>query len=380
MNSRDQSKSTRLSPALVAAVLIAPLAICVARAQVPPNIEAELIKIGHIVDPACTAKLYRPLMPANDINSNVTPLYPGITIARDVSFGPHSKDLIDIFTADKGGASRTVLMYLPGGAGNKTEQQNREANAFMDNVGRWATKNGMVGILMQRHPGQNWDDPAKDVSAMIQWVEANISRYNGNPDRMFIWAQSAGNGPLGTYLGRPEVWGPKGVGVKGAILMSGQWNIAPLEVPGAGRGPAPNEPGGAFYKAGSTCGANGPGATDGAISGPSSAKDEGGPGGGAGGRGAAPDPATQIARSTLPALKKTPVKLLFASAELDPGVHGGMSAFYQTLHDELCKEGPDHCPTMLYEKGESHMSEVFSIDTDDKTVSGPILAWMKKVK
>jgi hypothetical protein len=35
---------------------------------------------------------------------------------------------------------------------------------------------------------------------------------------------------------------------------------------------------------------------------------------------------------------------------------------------------------MLYEKGESHMSEVFSIDTGDKTVSGPILEWMKKVK
>jgi hypothetical protein len=373
----------RLIRVLGAAALIAPLLATVAQAQVPPNIEAELIKIGHIVDPACTAKLYRPLMPANDINSNVTPLYPGITIARDVSFGPNPKDLIDIFTADKGGANRAVLMYLPGGAGNKIEQQNREANAFMDNVGRWATKNGMVGIVMQRHPGQNWDDPAKDVSAMIQWVEANISKYSGNPDRMFIWAQSAGNGPLGTYLGRPEVWGPKGVGVKGAILMSGQWNIAPLEVPGAGRGPAPNEPGGAFFKAGSTCGANGPTATDGAISGPSSVRNGGGAGGRAaeGGRGPAPvDPATQLARSTLPEYKKTKVKLLFASAELDPGVHEGMSAFYQTLHDELCKEGPEHCPTMLYEKGESHMSEVFSIDTDDKTVSGPILAWMKKVK
>jgi hypothetical protein len=87
-----------------------------------------------------------------------------------------------------------------------------------------------------------------------------------------------------------------------------------------------------------------------------------------------------LARSTLPEYRKTKVKLLFASAELDPGVNGGMSPFYQTLHDELCKEGPDHCPTMLYEKGESHMSEVFSIDTDDKTVSGPILEWMKKVK
>ena len=74
------------------------------------------------------------------------------------------------------------------------------------------------------------------------------------------------------------------------------------------------------------------------------------------------------------------MKLLFATAELDPGINGSMSAFSQTLHDELCKESPDHCPAMLFAKDESHMSEVFSIDTDDKTVSGPVLAWMKKVK
>jgi hypothetical protein len=34
---------------------------------------------------------------------------------------------------------------------------------------------------------------------------------------------------------------------------------------------------------------------------------------------------------------------------------------------------------MLFAKHESHMSEVFSIDTEDKTVSGPILAWIKKI-
>ena len=75
---------------------------------------------------------------------------------------------------------------------------------------------------------------------------------------------------------------------------------------------------------------------------------------------------------------------MLANAELDPGadpaVDGGMMPFLQILHDDLCKAGPDHCPTMLYLKGESHMSEVFSIDTPDKTVSGPILAWMKKIK
>jgi hypothetical protein len=71
-----------------------------AEAQVPPDIEAGLKKIGQIVDPACTAKLYRPLMPKNDYNTYwpvgasapstlPMPLYPGVTIARDVSFGPN---------------------------------------------------------------------------------------------------------------------------------------------------------------------------------------------------------------------------------------------------------------------------------------------------
>jgi hypothetical protein len=360
-------------------VLIFVLAAGIIQAQVPPDIEAGLMKIGQIVDPGCTAKLYRPLMPANDINSSVTPLYPGITIARDVSFGPNPKDLVDIFEGAKGGNSRTVLMYIAGGAGNKIEQQVREANAFYDNIARWATKNGMVAVLMQRHPGANWDDGGRDVSRMIQWVQENISKYKGNPERMFIWAQSAGNGPLGTYIGRPELYGPKGVGVKGAIFMSGQFNIAPLQVP-AGGGP----PGGGLAGAGTACGGPAAGSTEGAINGPSSARPAAGAapptGRGGGGRGGPPDPATQLARSSLPGFKQTKIALLFATAELDPGISGDMAPFYKTLHDELCKDGPSHCPTMLFEKGESHMSEVFSIDTPDKTVSGPILAWIKKVK
>ena len=117
------------------------------QAQVPTDIEAGLRKIGQIVDPACTAKLYRPLMPKNDYNTywpvgasapaNLQmPLYPGVTIARDVSFGSHPKDVVDIFSPEKGGGNRTVLIYVPGGGGNKIEQQDREANAFYDNMGR----------------------------------------------------------------------------------------------------------------------------------------------------------------------------------------------------------------------------------------------------
>ena len=359
--------------------------------------------MGHIVDPPCTAKLYRPLMPANDINSNTTPLYPGITVVRDASFGPNPKDVVDIFSADKGPASRPVLIYVPGGGGNKIELQDREANAFYDNIARWATKNGMVGVNMQRHGGPGWDAGAKDISSMIQWVQANIAKYHGNPDRMFIWAHSAGNMPLGTYIGRPELYGPKGVGVKGVIFMSpAAFDIAPLEVPPP---PAGSNPFAALADAGKTCGVEGgafsssgalPGRTTGQPGGPDAplGPPPGAPPAGAGGRpaggppagfgGPPVDPATRLARSSLPELKKTPVKIMLSNAELDPGadpaLDGGLMSFIKVLHDELCKEGPDHCPTLLYAKGHSHMSIVFSIDTPDKTVSGPILAWMKKIK
>jgi len=393
MNIKHDQNNHGLRRALGAMAVMTSLAAVPASAQVPADIEAGLIKIGQIVDPACTAKLYRPMMPANDITSTVTPIYPGITIERDVSFGPNPKDVVDIFAADKGAANRPVLIYVPGGAGNKIELQVREANAFYDNIGRWATKNGMVFVNMQRHPGVNWDDPAKDASAMIQWVQANIGKYKGNPERMFAWAQSAGNGPLGTYVGRPELYGPKGVGLKGVIFMSGQFNILPVQVAGFPGGPGGRGPGGpppapgASGTPGSTCGGAGPnGSSDGALPGRTVGQ-PGGPNepqaggrGGPGGRGPAVPPEEQLRRSTLPAYKTTKVKIMLATAELDPGIEGKMSAFNQAFHDELCKEGPDHCPTMLFEKGESHMSEVFSIDTPDTTVSGPILAWIKKIK
>src|ERR1035437_3205359 len=104
---RSEKKMNTLKCALGAAALFAAGAV---QAQVPPDIESELVKIGHIVDPPCTSKLYRPLMPKNDINSTVTPLYPGITIARDVSFGPDTMDIVDVFSAEKGSDSRPVLL------------------------------------------------------------------------------------------------------------------------------------------------------------------------------------------------------------------------------------------------------------------------------
>ena len=378
---------------------IALLAASTALAQVPPDIAEGLKKIGQVVDPACTARLYRPLMPKNDYNtywpSNAAgpsfkgQLYPGITVTRDQSFGPHPKDLLDIFAADGGGGNRPVLIFVPGGGGNKIEQQVRESNAFYDNIGRWATKNGMVAAVMQRHAGPAWDDGGRDVAMAVDWLKENVTKYSGDPTRMVIWSHSAGNGPLGVYIGHPERW-KNGVQVKGAIFMSG--NPVPGIVPTQGGGAAPGAPG---SRSGVACGllesqAAGPAATGGAIAGPSSVLAAAPASGAAPGAGRGGQPLTaeqQAERDNLPGFKKTNVKIMLARAELDPGVAGDMLPADKALHDAMCtsdgpnaKDGAGHCPSMLFLKGESHMSEVFSFDTADRIVSGPILAWVKRIK
>ena len=321
----------------------------VTQAQVPPEIAKQLVNIGRGVCVPETAQVYRPLHP--------NPPYRDVLIARDNTFGPDPMNVVDIFAPTKGKGGRPVLIYVSGGAGNR-QQGGPNGDVFYDNIMLWAVKNGMVGVNMQRRPGQTWDDPAKDVAIALFWLDKNIAKFKGNPRRMFLWSQSAGNVPVSTYIGHPEYYGPQGVGVKGVIFMSPPaFNILPATPPPVQGGFGPcGQPNGQ------------PAAAAPAGRGP------GGPGRGKG-RAAQPDAAIQLARSNLPGLVKSKVPFFLSVAELDPR---NIIAFAETLKSELCKAGK--CPTYMVFKDHSHISEVMSPDTADTSVTGPILKWMKSVK
>jgi hypothetical protein len=412
--------------------------------------------MGRVVDPGCTGKLFRPLFGKNDYNtywpvdadtpSKNVKLYSGVTVLRDVSYGPQPKDLIDIFVPDKSGTNRTIFIYVPGGAGNKIEQQSVEANMFYDNIGKWAADQGMVGVLMQRGgtpAGQN-------IALVVDHLQTNAAKYKGNGNDMFIMAHSAGTGPLTQYIGRPDLYG---LGVKGAIFMGGHPNIGIGGTGGARGGPggAPGGRGATDANSAPTCLANanvqagpirGPSSTlpdqgagaakqredlavaspwrwdgkiwisTGATAAPAAAGGggrggaagaAGGRGAAGGGRGAAPGggapgapgaPQAAGAGTTAPpaftildGFRSTRAAIALAWGELDTDAEAGngMPSRSVAIHDELCKlEGPKakdgvgHCPTMMWFKGESHMSEVFSIGSVDKTVSDQILAFIKQ--
>ena len=386
--------------AATAAALLTTLLANSAQGRVPEPVYQQLKKMGQVVDVSCTAKLYRPMMPANDYDTWWPPgadapirakakLYPGVTIVRDATFGANPKDVVDIFYADKGPKRRPVFIYVPGGAGNKIEQQDREANAFYDNIGRWGVKHGFVVVTVQRHFGAQWDDGGRDIASAADWIKANIGKYHGDGARMVMASHSAGTLPTGVYVGHPERW-PHGVQIKGMIYMSG----APIptalgdQTAFAGNSPSPNQP-----LAGATCGADpNQGISYGFISGPSGATPPGaapagGPPGGPGGfRPPQLTPEQRAERDNLPGFLKTHVKVMLMRAELDPGVTGGMTALDHAVHDKLCaadgpkaKDGQGHCPLLIYNKRHSHVSEVFAFDSPDTSVSDPILKFAKRL-
>ena len=181
-------------------------------AAVPPDIATQLKEMGRVVNPAGHGQA----VPASATRA---PPYPGVKVERDIKYFDDDRTVLDVFSPEKGGGKRPVLIYVSGGAGNKIEPV-PDGDAFYDNIMLWAVKNGMTGVNVQRRGGQGleWDEPAKDIGRVIEWAQQNISKYKGNPNRMFIWCHSAGNIPVSTYVGHPELYGPKGVGVKGVML------------------------------------------------------------------------------------------------------------------------------------------------------------------
>jgi triacylglycerol lipase len=339
-----------------------------AHAQVPPDIAAALRKIGTGVCVPETAKLYRPLQPKAP--------YPGVTVERDISYFSDPRTVMDVFAPEKGGGNRPVLIYVSGGGGDKLVT-GPDGDAFYDNIMLWAVKNGMTGVNMQRRGGLGggglaWDEPAKDVGRVVDWVRANITKYKGNPNRIFLWADSAGNGPVSTYAAHTDIQGAGGASVKGIVLMSSpNFNISPETAPA----PARSQNDDATARGlGINCGrAPGEGRAGG---GPPRG---GAPGNAARGGGFTPpapvDAATQLARSNLQGLAKGKIAVFLGWGELDPP---NIFTFDEALKNALCKTG--RCPTTAYYKDHSHVSLVFSPNTADDSVTGPILKWMKGVK
>lgn len=286
-------------------------------ASVPDEIEPQLQAIGRKVDTIATSKIYTPLQ--------ARPPYAGVRVERDIKFGPHEKQGLDVFTPSKAGkAPLPVLVMVHGGgfvAGDKVIDETGKQGAFYDNIMLWAVKNGMVGVNINYRLAPEFKYPAvqQDIGAAIGWVQQNIQRYGGDPNQIDLMGHSAGAAHVASYVAHPE-FGPGGqTGIRRAVFSSGSYEFAPS-------GDRPH----AYF---------------GADSGD---------------------------KSSIPGLVATKVPFMVIVAERDPAP---FHLQVGKLLESVCATG--NCPPFLMLKDHGHMSGVYSINSPDQSLSGPILAFLK---
>ena len=292
-----------------------------AESPMPPEIAKKLAELGRVIDPSATRKLYAPLQP--------TEPYFGVRIERDLRYGPAERNLLDVFMPQNVTSGRPVLMFVHGGAfigGNKRIPD----SPFYDNIMLWAVKNGFIGvnITYRLAPQFPWPAGAEDVASAIKWVSDGISERGGDPSRIYLMGHSAGAIHVASYVSHPEFYKVKNGGLKGAIMVSGIYDLtaAPL-----------TDPEKAYFGS---------------------------------------DASRYASESSLPGLLKTNIPLMAVSSELDLQ---GFVTQLDLFKEASCKR-PTGCARTVMLPQHSHMSEVYSINTADTRLTDQILEFVKAGK
>jgi acetyl esterase/lipase len=128
---------------------------------------------------------------------------------------------LDLFLPD--GKNWPVLVFVHGGGWDTGDKQLRVGGADVyGNIGRFYAALGIgVAVINYRlQPNAKWREQVSDVKTAVAWVQSNIARYGGKPDRTFLMGHSAG-AHLASYVAltiKPEDGPPA---IRGVIAVSG---------------------------------------------------------------------------------------------------------------------------------------------------------------
>jgi acetyl esterase/lipase len=283
-----------------------------AHAELPADVAAGILAMGAVNDARTTADVVRPMhvqTPPRDV-----------TAQRDISFGDHPLQRLDVFSSDPDvGSGKPIVIFVHGG-GFTGGDKHRPGDYSYDNVMIWAVSNGFVGVNTNYRlaPEFPYPNATQDVASAVRWAREHGAEFGGDPDRIFLWGHSAGASLVGSYLGHPEFHVVEGSGLAGAILASG----GGYEITEA------NE----YYA----------------------------------------DRSRLAEMASLPGLIESDVSLFVMRAELDPPRIAEAS---DRLNAALCAAGK--CPAeFLVNPAHNHMSQVYTVNTTETDISERILDFL----
>ena len=296
-----------------------------AMAQMPPDVAAKLKAIGSVLNPQMIQATFDIYIP------RVVKAYPGVSSTEDISYGPDERHKLDVFApAARPERAMPVVLFVPGG-GYVGGAKSRPGVPFYQNVGVFFARNGVVGITMNYRlaPKAPWPAGGEDVAAALKWVKREISTFGGDPERIFVFGQSAGARHAADYTfdGRLQSAGGND-GVVGAILQSAVFD--PASEP-----PGPNIE--AYFGA----------------------------------------RAGWAERSLYIKLEGRKIPVFLVYAELDPKPFRDET---EKMRAALCKRNGGACPRTLDLSGHNHISEIAHLGSADEQFGSELLDFIRSVR
>jgi len=157
----------------------------------------------------------------DDWAARSTRAYDSLPVHRDVAYGEHPRERLDVFTAARPGAPVHVFFH-----GGYWQSLSKDTFAFI------AAPFAAAGVttVMVNYPLAPDDDMDRIIDACrgaLAWVHREIASSGGDPDKIVVSGHSAG-GHIAAML-MTEGNGPP-TPVKGAVSVSGLFDLEPIHL------------------------------------------------------------------------------------------------------------------------------------------------------
>src|SRR6185295_10367345 len=145
-----------------------------------------------------------------------------------IAYGPEPRHRLDIYVPDGFARPRPVIVFFYGG-----NWQSGERGGYRF-VAESLTRAGNVVVIpdYRLYPAVRFPAFLDDSARAVAWVAANIGRYGGDPDALYLMGHSAGayNAAM-VALDRSYLRAVGGAKIAGVIGIAGPYDFLPLHDP-----------------------------------------------------------------------------------------------------------------------------------------------------
>lgn len=202
--------------------------------QMGPNLNPQVIEQ--------TGKLYAEIHKTSDKGN--------LHVTKDVKYGPHAKNAMDIYQPRQfGGSLRPAVVFIHGGGLTGGDKVNPLSDLMNANVATYFARHDMVGInaTYRLVPDIKYPQGAEDMKAIVGWIRTNATEYGIDPEKIFFLCASAGCTHVASLLFDPNLMFDGDPDIAGAIMLSGAYQATNEDYFGAD--PAKREASSGYYMA-----------------------------------------------------------------------------------------------------------------------------------